>query len=563
MIFVYPAVISDKVDERYITGILKTLERYYLYHIGEAFQHGDLSLAIDKYSVGGSSQYGKMRLEHVSPEEGKIILTEGTGWLLGDLNSTSANISSISDFFRDGLQSLIDIDNYYKNYHRDYFIDAAGNHYKPDIKGINNYIYFEIIEGGLVTDAKYNLERMKEACDAFMNYMSDEAGKQIILDTCIKWPNHFQEAEKFFNNISTYLSRHPFFLKLDNLLSPDHKEFFKNPNLLKSFIYEAKQKIQEDKEAKRDLDKKTSEAEREKKQAERDAGRDKKQDERDARSKADEELKAEEEKNKKYKKDELVKTTVTPMNSTEYNILPEQVTISDVKVTIYEEDGRTYEETRSITIGVKVLPIKLTTNANIYDVLLDDMYSNKIQYFYKANSRWFLKFFFSSPLYRYFKMAYERLFYNAYDTNKNKVDIYKEMLLRHKGFIDASSFVNDPQAPARNYYAAAILILSNFDLGDPEMNFFSNPIKLRRLFSMGWNTFTILNDTENVMLFCSYLESGMCTKIPYAYLFTGKAGDVFKTLDSVKTYTNKVFGHFKKANFNQFFGSLNVKNKRI
>ena len=75
MIFVYPAIVSDKVDERYITGILKTLERYYLYQIGQAFQHGDLSLAIDKFTIGGSEQYGRLRLEQTL-DDSKIFIQE-------------------------------------------------------------------------------------------------------------------------------------------------------------------------------------------------------------------------------------------------------------------------------------------------------------------------------------------------------------------------------------------------------------------------------------------------------------------------------------------------------
>ena len=60
MIFVYPAAISDGVDQRYLHGLIKTMELYYLHHIAEAVASGSIRFYITQSRLTGKFSDVKM-----------------------------------------------------------------------------------------------------------------------------------------------------------------------------------------------------------------------------------------------------------------------------------------------------------------------------------------------------------------------------------------------------------------------------------------------------------------------------------------------------------------------
>lgn len=86
MIFVYPAIVSNKVDTKIAPAVCKTLEQFFLSHLAEAFQSGTLRVKteFDK----SNDVYGALKLEN-KKIVGRTFLTEA-----GKSNDPAAEISN-------------------------------------------------------------------------------------------------------------------------------------------------------------------------------------------------------------------------------------------------------------------------------------------------------------------------------------------------------------------------------------------------------------------------------------------------------------------------------------
>jgi len=225
------------------------------------------------------------------------------------------------------------------------------------------------------------------------------------------------------------------------------------------------------------------------------------------------------------------------------DLRPTSITVS-AKVTLYKHptpiSSDVTSEDRSIPIGVKIVPIIISNVDEYYNILQSDLYSNKFSAFFKSSVRSVMGY-----IHKWFNPAlnmFLRLF-----TNKEEFSIWKDMLYTKKSAINASSIGTGERHPGYQKYSSAVMVLSVNDLSNEAVNFFNNPSKVAKLHKMGWNSFAIMNDPDQTMTFCSYFENGMCSKIPYSYLFHSlKASDLFQELDSLGKFTSRIVGNFKR-----------------
>jgi len=223
----------------------------------------------------------------------------------------------------------------------------------------------------------------------------------------------------------------------------------------------------------------------------------------------------------------------------------------------FDAPTRGEPDERSIPLSVKVVPMIANNFSSIYDVLVDDYYANKYSSIYKGVFRAF-----AGKLNSYFGTMI-RKFTNIFIDGED-ISLYKDILLNKKGYIDAGTFRSSTQGPSYQKYSAAIVLMSADDIRHQEQDFFSDPAKVSKLFKVGWNSFGVMNDTEQKLIFCSYYEGGMCTKIPYSHLFHSLNGsDLFKDLEALSGFTKRVVGKFKRTNLKKMKESMDVQNEAI
>jgi hypothetical protein len=210
-----------------------------------------------------------------------------------------------------------------------------------------------------------------------------------------------------------------------------------------------------------------------------------------------------------------------------------------------------FERSRKVPISVKVLPMTAKNFGDMYSVLMSDLYANKFSSAYRSAFRFLVGRFSNwfGPI--------GRKFLN-FMIPKDQVDLYKDILYHPKGFMNSSSFRNKI-GPSFQKYAAAIVIMSSDDVRHQEQNFFNKPEKMSKLFSMGWNSFGIMDDADSKLTFCSALDSGLCTQIPYQYLFHSlKALDIYKEMEQLSGFTRRIVGRFKRMNMKSLGEQLDV-----
>jgi hypothetical protein len=247
-------------------------------------------------------------------------------------------------------------------------------------------------------------------------------------------------------------------------------------------------------------------------------------------------------------------TTMMDLRPTSISI---DVSIRVIKKSVFgkKSPSNQYEPKRQIPISVKLVPMVVKNFDDIYEVLIDDMYTNKFSALYKSASRGFM-----GKVQNWFGGTV-RKFVNAFIPSE-EVSVWRDILMSRKGFADASSFRSADRGPKYQKYAAAMVIMSADDIRHQEQNFFNDPRKMMKLFKMGWNSFAVLNDADQELIFCSYYENGQCAKIPYSYLFHSlKALDIFKEMEQLGGFTRRVIGNFGRTNLKKLSESIDVRNE--
>jgi len=212
------------------------------------------------------------------------------------------------------------------------------------------------------------------------------------------------------------------------------------------------------------------------------------------------------------------------------------------------------EKQRMIPLSVKVVPIFINSFKDISSILLDDMYTNEFSRIYRSFVRTS-----SGSLFRIFKPILHKL-YDA--VMPGDINVWRDIILTRKGLVDASSFSGKLGHGKYKKDAASIIIMSVNDIRRSEKDFFSNSKKVSRLFSMGWNSFAVMDDIAKSMTFCCEYDNGLCNVIPYNYMFKSlAASDLYKELDDLGKFTTRmsrglknpssVFGHLKESVINK------------
>lgn len=239
------------------------------------------------------------------------------------------------------------------------------------------------------------------------------------------------------------------------------------------------------------------------------------------------------------------------------DLRPTSITVS-AKVTLIKHPtpitSDTVTEDRSIPIGVKIVPIIVSNVSDYYQILQNDLYTNKFSAFFRGSVRSVMGY-----IQKWFNPALS-MFLNMF-SDKQEFSLWKDMLYNKKSAVNASSIGAGERNPGYQKYSAALMVFSINDLSNDAVNFFNDPSKVTKLHKMGWNSFAIMNDPDQTMTFCSYFENGMCSKIPYSYLFHSlKASDLFKELDSLGKFTSRIVGNFKRRRID-VAESINAVNK--
>ncbi len=85
-------------------------------------------------------------------------------------------------------------------------------------------------------------------------------------------------------------------------------------------------------------------------------------------------------------------------------------------------------------------------------------------------------------------------------------------------------------------YAAAIVVFNKSDITEAEdENIFENQAQLKKMFRAGWNSFCIVDNTQEEVTFISMLDGGFIHRLTFSYIFNAlDAKDVFENLDDLK-----------------------------
>jgi len=458
MIFVYPAAISDGVDQRYLHGLIKTMELYYLHHIAEAVASGSIRFYITQSRLTGKFSDVKM---------------EAINWDYESLGSPDTLMERSDLLLQEECKRVLTeaVDD------NEYVVAA-----RKKIEYLEN----------LIIDVQKESNRLekeyKAARDAASAVKYNDSEKQQLEQAARDRFELFKLSKQRLNGLQEDLAK-----------------------------------------ARIDLDKAISGAKKDENQEERNA-------------KEKDRLDYEKDKEKAR---ETGGVTRMELDKGTTDLRPSAIVV-EATVIAYEKGlltlpgmGTARETKRSMPISVKIVPIKIKNVKNIYDTLTDDMYANEFSTFYKSSVRAL-----TSVIFNVFNPIV-RVFLNTF-TKPQDFGLWKDILLKKKGLVNASSIGSGPRFPSHQKYAAAIIVFSINDIIKKDMNFLGDASKVAKLHKMGWNSFAIMDDPDQTLMFCSYFENGMCSKIPYSYLFFSlKASDLFKELDSLSKFTGRVIGNFK------------------
>jgi len=494
MIFVYPAAISENVDKRYLPGIVKTLELYFLHHIVDSISSGTIRFAIDQSAITG--KFSDIKLEAFDFD--------------CDLGPNTVQL----------CESLL--------------LEATDQEIQnAKIRADELYDYTEEITSSL----KQVYGKMHGETD------SDEIRK---LDLQIKnleaqyrsASNMYQRANSDYRELIKQRDSSEHASELDELSRKRQKEDEESKRKYDLTRDQVKQRY--DDWVRRNQN--ATEEEREHRRREYESAQ--RQIDREERAKEWDRQKEDE---RAEERSSAGAGGVTRLNidTTAITDLRPTAVVVEVPVTLRRREKFKFsadpkETPRSMPIGVKVIPIVIKNFDSVYDTFITDIYASSYSTAYRGILRSF-----SSKLINILGPI-GKLFASL-GKSKEDFDLWRDMLSSSKGFVDASSFSAKYRSPGHQKYAASIMVLSHNDIRGKERNFFDDPNKVSKLFKLGWNSFAVANDPEQKLTFCSYFDNGLCTQIPYSYLFHAlKASDLFKELDSLGKFTTRIIGKFVK-----------------
>lgn len=247
-----------------------------------------------------------------------------------------------------------------------------------------------------------------------------------------------------------------------------------------------------------------------------------------------------------YKKSDDYKIDLTPTS------MP-----MEVDVFVKGRGGDDKVQKRMITIGVKVVPIKIKNFSQVENALLDDYFSRVSDGLFKGMYRAVARGVMGKFRNILDKIGISKLLPDAADAYYgNKGDIVKQMItMAPSNFVNASAFRSNLNSAPQNYKFTSSVVMFNKDDISEDDSIFYNRGAMNRLFKLGWTSFAVLDPVKEVMLFISNLDGGFLHELPYSYMFnTLNATDIYKNESALRNGSRPF--SIRKGNFATFARSL-------
>jgi len=256
--------------------------------------------------------------------------------------------------------------------------------------------------------------------------------------------------------------------------------------------------------------------------------------------------KGKDQKTDNFKKSDDIKIDLTP-------------TSMPLEVQVYRKnkDGRTTTENKLITVGVKVVPIKIKNFNMVNDALMNDYFTKFSEGVFKSIYRSAARGIMGG-----FRKVLDKIGISKFlpdpadEMYKRKGDIVKQMItMAPSNFVNASAFRSNLHSAPANYKFTSSVVMFNKDDIEEDESIFMNRSAMNRLFKMGWTSFAVLDPVKEVMLFISNLDGGFLHELPYSYMFNAlNASDIYKNESSLRNGARPF--SIRKGNFAAFARSL-------
>jgi len=191
----------------------------------------------------------------------------------------------------------------------------------------------------------------------------------------------------------------------------------------------------------------------------------------------------------------------------------------------------------SSVLGVKAVPVPVKSDASLAQLLTFDKQVGRLMHLTLKMGR-----FVSGKLYRLYAKTIQRLI----DPDPDAVsgDPYKDIVLKRTILADAN--VKD-----------VFLVLNQADLDE---DFAIDAKGIRKLMSLGWQSFCIADDVNRRLTFCMSEFRGMCHTLPYMMIYQSlDQAKVFEDLEDVRRSSSSLFK--KKLPMKKVFGEALAQQK--
>jgi len=182
-------------------------------------------------------------------------------------------------------------------------------------------------------------------------------------------------------------------------------------------------------------------------------------------------------------------------------------------------------------IGVKVLPLRVKSEAKLSALLMNDVKLNFINGIVIKFGRKFLRF-----VYKYINKWISKLFGGTYSGDPRRDVLMGDQ--NGKGFVVFSKTEDIDDLFLRNYS------------------------KINRLFKLGWGNIIIADEINRVAYFCMKDFKGVCNAISYAMMYQNLGQlKAYETLEAAERQSSSIFKIQK--NFSKIIGESIVEQKLI
>lgn len=534
MIFVYPVVCSNNVDNRILPAICRSLEKFYLSNICEAFSSGDL---IPK-SVWDPRRkvYGPVVLENYNNGDSDIILESIDNHGLHSWYSSAGFKGDIDE------QKLIDIVNELNKK-----IEEA-NQTTINMDNIKYKLdrYPNIVQNKSVDIAKVAAD-YKATADEYINLYNkflDNLGEvKPLADDAKTEVLDVQKRKKNAANPTNY-DPQPVLNAINNInrsIENEKKRYSATiktiENRYKTF---ADYIINQEREQQRQKERAEDKALRDKQAKEREEDR--------AREKAEREAEAKRGgRGGSWRMQEVHNIGFDPTMAT-VEVRIQYVGGDYSSNDVYNRDAKV-----NMPVGVKLVPSVVPSDSIRY-ALLSDAFRGSAEKSIVAFGRRVFR-----SIIHYAEKFVRWVTGRNIDIAKaiTKDEISRQVLYAPQHIINASGFKRQAYTSSFYQYTSGVVVLNKEEIN--EIDDVLNDRKfMYSILKMGWSSICVMDDVSEEALFISLVDGGYIHRLPYAYIF-GSIGmtTTYENIDKLQKHT----GPFKRSEGRGFtpFGQKVVK----